>query len=337
MENEAHVIRVIGVQLVLKIGIIGYKNYAAKLISVIEKHTFCRINAIYHPTKLIDDKRSTNKISDLFNSDAVFVASPNHTHFDYIEKLINNSNGYIFCTKPPVTSLKELKKLETFSNDIKQRIFFDFNVRFSRLSTNLKSKLNSAEIGKVFYISFIFTQGLAFKKIYTNSWRSDGKNNLYNILDTVSIHYLDLLNLHIGKPKKITIIPNLISNNGSSYDTINLVLKYDNGITASILNSYASPLINELMIIGTNGFFTARNNELTIYSPRDTFDTQGFFTNPPIIDKSNFNISDDSNTAIFKSVNRFLSHVKNGTPIDLHYFNSSILTNQMILNLKEKK
>ena len=41
-------------------------------------------------------------------------------------------------------------------------------------------------------MNIISTHGLAFKKGYEESWRADGKNNLHNILDTVSIHYLDL-------------------------------------------------------------------------------------------------------------------------------------------------
>ena len=47
-------------------------------------------------------------------------------------------------------------------------------------------------------INFIVSHGLAFKEEYIKSWRSDGQKNLHNILDTLTIHYLDLSNFFFG-------------------------------------------------------------------------------------------------------------------------------------------
>ena len=99
----------IDVLLVLNLGIIGYRNHAGKLISFLEKNSECEINYIYHPTKSLDD-RFTNNFSNLYDCDAVIIASPNKTHYEYIEKLTKNFNGYIFCEKPPVTNNEELIK-----------------------------------------------------------------------------------------------------------------------------------------------------------------------------------------------------------------------------------
>ena len=92
--------------MVLNFGIIGYRNHAGKLISFLEKNSECKINCIYHPTKSLDD-RFTNNFSDLYDCDAVIIASPNKTHYQYVEKLTKNFNGYIFCEKPPVIKNEE--------------------------------------------------------------------------------------------------------------------------------------------------------------------------------------------------------------------------------------
>ena len=105
----------IDVLLVLNLGVIGYRKHAGKLISFLEKNSECKINYIYHPTKKIDDPRGTNNLEDLYHCDGVIIASPNMTHFDYIQKLIKNSSCYIFCEKPPVTSLEGIKFLENIS------------------------------------------------------------------------------------------------------------------------------------------------------------------------------------------------------------------------------
>ena len=322
--------------MVIKIGIIGYKNHAARLLSILEKKPGVIINFIYHPTKSLTDSRFTNNFSDLFNCDAIMIASPNHTHFEYIRKLLNNDFvGYIFCEKPPVTSLDDFNKLEKIPLEHKNKIFFNFNLRFSKLSEEIKKQINSQHIGKIIYINIISSKGLAFKKEYLGSWRADGEKNIHNILDTVSIHYIDMLNLHFGNIKKSTYIPSLISKNGTSYDTNQLLLQYDNSVIASIFNSYATPHINEILIIGTNGFLTIRNDKLQIYSPRDTFDSKGFFTNPPLFQNTDFVIEDDIENSLSNSIDFFLSCVKGRKTIDAVHFNTSLATTSLILQLEQ--
>ena len=323
----------IDVLLVLNFGIIGYRNHAGKLISFLEKNSECKINCIYHPTKSLDD-RFTNNFSDLYDCDAVIIASPNKTHYQYVEKLAKNFNGYIFCEKPPVINNEELKKLEKLTNKWKQKIFFNFNFRYSELSGIIKKRINSKELGNIIHIDICGTKGLAFKKEYKNSWRADGKTNLHNLLDASTIHYIDLISLYLGKIKNSAYFPSLISNNGTSFDTSYVVVKYNNEVTLSIFNSYATPLINELCIIGTNGYMTIKDNKLMVKSPRDTFDKNGLFTDPPVYFKSNFSISNDIENSLKKSLDYFISHVKKDENLDLELFENSLQTNRLILNLK---
>ena len=325
----------IDVQLVLNLGIIGYRKHAAKLISFIEERSDCKINFIYHPTKQLEDSRFTNNFSDLYSCDAVVISSPNQTHFDYIEKLTKNFNGYIFCEKPPVTNYNELEKLNNLPSNQKKKMFFDFTFRFSDLNNLIKQEMHSEELGQIIHIDIFGSKGLAFKKEYAGSWRADGKNNLHNILDANTIHYVDLINLHLGKIDKAFYLPSLFSKKGTSYDTSYVVLQYENGVTLSIFNSYATPLINEVLIIGTNGYCTIRNNQLLIHSPRDTFDKDGLFTNPPIIRSLDFNLSEDIENSLRKSLDFFISIVQTKEEIPIEYFDKSVTTNRIILQWKE--
>ena len=232
----------------IKLGIIGYKNHPQRLIGLIEKNKNCELQFIYHPDRKIEDKKGTNEFSDLFKCDGVIIASPNHTHLQYIIKLLNSSQAKIFCEKPPVNNKKDLEVLESLSIEHKRRIFFNFNFRFSKFSEEIEKCKNSLEIGKIIQINMIFSHGLSFKKEYKNSWRSDGENNLHNILDTLTIHYVDLMNFHFGKIKNFMYLPFLNSKIGNSFDTAQITLEYNDGIIANILTSYAAPLINEISI-----------------------------------------------------------------------------------------
>ncbi len=87
----------IDVQLVIKLGIIGYGNQAKRLITIFNEIKNCNIELVYHPTKSLDHSNSTNNFSDLLDCHAVVIANPNNTHFEYIQKLLENFDGYIFC------------------------------------------------------------------------------------------------------------------------------------------------------------------------------------------------------------------------------------------------
>lgn len=324
----------IDVQLVLNLGIIGYRKHAGKLISFVEERSDSKIKFIFHPTKMMNDERFTNNFSDLLNCDAIIISSPNDTHFEYIEKLLDSFNGYIFCEKPPVTKIDELQKLDSLNDKQKKKIFFNFMFRHSKLNNLIKDQMVSKDIGRFIHMDIIMSKGLAFKSEYPGSWRADGEDNLHNILDANTIHYIDLLNFHLGKIKKSVYIPSLISKNGTSFDTSYVILTYENDVTVSIFNSYATPLINEISIIGENGQCVIRKGRLEIYSPRDTFDDEGLFVNPPKIFEEDFVIGNDVEDSLRRSLEFFILKTMNNEEIPIDYFNTSISTNRIILELK---
>ena len=322
-------------KLVISIGIIGYRNHAQRLISLVDSSTECGLKCIFHPNKKIDDQRGTNNFSDLLECDVVIIASPNNTHYDYLKKL-ESFSGYVFCEKPPVVNLDELNKLKKIKDSKSRRTFFNFNYRFSELNEILKKYMNSKEIGKIIFIEIIASQGLAFKKEYIDSWRADGRNNKFNLLDTVTIHYLDLINQHFGISKNQFYFPKLVSNNGTSYDTGHLLLEYDT-FNVSIINSYATPFIGELLIIGTNGHVSIKNDILEIKTPRDTFDKDNFFVSPPTLFTKKFNMQNDYYLSLKNSFDFFISNVLNKKEFDISLYETSLDTTQLTLKLRSSE
>jgi predicted dehydrogenase len=319
--------------MVIKIGIIGYRNHASKLVKLIEKHPICELKVIFHPSKHIDDERGTNDFTKLYSCDGVIISSPNNTHFEYLNRLIENFEGYIFCEKPPVTSNQELEELRNLSIQNKQRIFFNFNLRFSEINEKIIQMKNSKDIGKIIHVNIIITHGLAFKEEYRNSWRADPGKNLHNILETLAIHYIDLLKWNFGEIEKYSYFPTLNSKIGSSYDTSQVNLKFKNGINSSIFTSYASPLINEITIIGTNGFCTIQDNSMKIFSPRDVFDSNGFFKEPPLLSETNYQLKKKFQESMSNSINYFITNIQENKKIDTKQFDESLSTNEIIFKL----
>jgi len=315
----------------IKIGVIGYRKHASRLIDIIDQRKDTQIIYIYHPTKSINSPYATNYFQDLYRCDAVLIVSPNSTHFEYIKKLLKNEEIYIFCEKPPVNNIDDLQELSGISVENKGRLFFNFNLRFGYLNDVLSDLNYNKYIGEAIHVKVVNTHGLAFKEEYKNSWRADRTNNLHAITDTVAIHYIDLLSLHFGEVISYCYTPSVVAGTETAYDTVHLSLEYRDKLTASIFVSYACPLISEFSFIGTNGLLSILENQLKIFSPRDTFDDKGLFKNPPLKLKKDISFKEDYILSLSKSLSFFIEHVKERRAIDTNYFDISVSSNQFIL------
>lgn len=325
----------IGAQLTHKIGFIGYRNHAKKLLSNVEEEIDFEVSKIYHPTKIFDDSRSTNNLKDLYECDGIVIASPNNTHFEYLKDVIENSNCLIYCEKPPVTSSEGINYLEGLTSEQKKRVFFGFNLRFSELNDLLKEYSESTKLGKIIQINIILSQGLAYKEKYLTDWRADGKNNLHNIIENSSIHWIDLMIFNFGKTTNANYLPRLISNNGTSFDTNSVNLQFESGVVASIFTSYATPLVENIVIVGTNGFIVIADGKMKISYPRDTFDENGLFTNPKNKEEIIFSFQINGKNSLKNSMNYFLNHLRNSQLFELKDFDTSVYSNKITLEMEK--
>jgi len=330
----------------IRIGFIGYKGHTVRLIKIFEKNKKCKITHFYHPKKNIDLKQIsiankaklivTKNLKDLYLCNAIVISSPNHTHFAYLKKLIENYNGYIFCEKPPVSNIKELKMLTKFSVKDKQRIYFNFNMRFSFLNEILKTFPKKYNLGKPIRISIIAGHGLALKKSYKSSWRANKKLHKAGVLETLGIHFFDLASSLFGEPSNLCLKAENYSPYGDSIDTCHLSCNFKNHCYFSLTCSYCIPFIENTQINYTNGFIDFNTNKIRVFGPRKVFDKRGFFIQPPLIYKKNVNENTLYINSLKKSCEHFIDHVYNKRKINLKYFEQSILSNKVCLDIIKK-
>jgi len=316
-----------------KIGIIGYRNHAQRLIDIIGELDDFEIVSVYHPTKSLQIQGATNNLQDLFANDAIIICSPNETHYDYIKKCLDGYSGYIFCEKPPVTNIDDCGYLNNLPNSNKERIYFNFSYRFSEYSKILKNYCEREDLGKIFNVNFVATHGLAFKETYKGSWRADSSENLHSITMTVAVHFIDLLSYYFGRPEEYSYYPSVVAKTGESYDTAILTLQYSEDVSASILVSYACPYKSEFEILSTNGMLRLSSDQLEILTPRDQFDDKGFFITPKQKETRVLNQEDDYESSLKGSMIFFLNHVRNKSSIPIHLFESSMISTKLLLDI----
>lgn len=303
-----------------EIGIIGNGRHSKRIQNILKfkKKKFFVTNS--------RNIKYKNNIDRLNKSKAIFIISPNDTHFKYLE--IFKDNNYIFCEKPPVSSKMQLIKIKKYNY---KKIFFNFNKRFSIIAETLRLLRKKFKLGELVYANMISSKGLALKREYKNNWRSNIKKSKKGVFETVSIHDIDLINYYF-KVKKIykTNLKNL-SKVGDSFDTSLTKIKLENDGYINIFSTYYSSLMRKSIFFFKNGVIEFDTNKVILRYPTKTLNKKKEFVIPKIKFKKIVNFEKDYMLSLKKSVHYFLNVVDKNKNFKKKDFDISIKSNSLIL------
>ena len=306
----------------IRVGIIGLGSQYNRISKILEKKGIGFIT--YKPPR---NKNYFNKegFDNLKKCNVIFILSPNDTHLKYIQLL--KDNRFIFCEKPPVNKLKDLKELKKIKSN---KLYFNYNFRFSKISETLR---NAQKFGlkELLYASIITGHGLGFKKDYPKSWRSNRKICKKGVFEIVSSHWIDLINYHydIKKIQNLNLIN--FSKNTKGIDNSYCKLLLKNKSEVNIFSSYTSPLIKKIIFVFTNGILEQNDNFIEIRGPAMNLDKNNFFKKPKLIKKINLNEQQDYILSLEKSVAYFLEHAFNNKNFPKDDIKKSLASNNFII------
>ena len=305
----------------MKAGLIG-NGYHSKRIQEILKRK--NINFfLYKPSR--PNYYNIEDFEKIKKCDVIFIITPNKTHLDYIKKLY--SKRYIFCEKPPVNSIKDLKNLKKINS---KKIYFNYNFRFSKISQILE-KRDQYKVGKLIYANLITSHGLALKEEYKNNWRSNLKKSPKGVYEVISIHWIDLINFHFN----INIIkkPKLLNHSGigNSFDTSLVEIITSDSSLVNVFSTYNSAYSKRLFFLFENGIIEQYDNIVSVRGPAINLDKRGFFKKPKLIESYKVDENNDYNISLEKSVTFFLNKVKDKEFFNKKLFDCALKSNSLIL------
>jgi predicted dehydrogenase len=303
----------------MKVSIIGYKNHASRLEGILKSMGINPYMWNHH----------TDNFTNLIGSDAILISSPNDTHVEYIKKILNISpQSYIFCEKPPAINLDDLEYLDGLDSNIKGKIFFNFNRRFSYISNLIKER----DFGKPVHFNFVSSHGLAFKDTFKDNWRFTSTNKLMGVYGTVAVHYIDMCIWLLGECENI-------NSNKSTYtesklaDSVTIDMKFKNGCTTNIFVSYVTPFINRSNMIFENAIVEQEDGIINLYENWNTTDENGFFRKPNKQTLLELESSREYyNDSLKNSLTEFVEVVRRKDLWTDNYFSKSIESNRILLN-----
>ncbi|HYH37816.1 MAG TPA: Gfo/Idh/MocA family oxidoreductase [Azospirillum sp.] len=316
----------------LRLGAIGWRNHAARIIDLADASGLGRVEVVHHPDYVPARPGGTTRFEDLLDCDAVLILSPNDTHGGYLRRLAGYG-GYVFCEKPPVTTRADWEMLRTLDAG---RTCFGFNLRFSRWAERAREAVADGRLGRVLHAEVQSTHGLAFKDIFPGSWRADGARHRHSVLETVAVHFVDLLGHLLGPIERWDYAPSNAAGRGTAYDTCHLATRHAGGATSSVLASYAAPFALRLSLLGSNGVLTCDPQGIALHGPRDTFDARGNFAAPPERFREDADFDTVFRESLARSLAFFLEHARDRRPLPPELFDLSVRTTGMVLDVTDE-
>jgi predicted dehydrogenase len=288
------------------------------------------LKVVYYP---FDVESSEFPVTMDFESvrscDGVVISSPTPTHMEYLE-LLNDYNGYILLEKPAVSTLEQITIIKNWSNEKKSRIHVNFNLPFSSIYKVFNSLIQNKKLGKLIAVDIATSHGLAFKPHYRESWRHKaGKSG--GVLETVGIHYINLLLNVFGSYEDVQSHFQWVAHRDGTPDTATLIFKMNDGLRATLRHSYAAPALYKWFVLGSSAYWEYDGFKARLYGPRDTFDSDGRFTSPPLVEEHNLPRTVDWKESLSASVNKFCNVVKDNGQFDITLFDRAVDSSLPIL------
>ena len=232
------------------IGIIGYRGHAKRHIKYLQE--LGQEVTLYHPKKYPDFKR-------LFDCSGIIISSPTNTHMEYVRKL-SEYKGKIYLEKPGFTNPDDAFELGNCGLNIMIGYHYPHTI-LKNISEMIKGET-------ILSFDIIMSKGIAYKKPY----KDRGSVSELGLGHVISIYKLfggDIFDI------KTELYYN---NENGIHDTAVAVAPRFRGTF-----TWGGPLLDpQINIVTTNSLVNVTSSSVTVKSPRDTFDSNGWFTEPPI-------------------------------------------------------
>lgn len=294
----------------LRVGVIGKSNHAARLIDILDgSDRVDEIQIYYHRPYDGDDPRVSGSFDAMLDCDAVVIASPTPTHMDYLQRL-SDFNGHVLVEKPVVSTPSESGLVAALPEERRQKIAVNYNFAQSPIARSIAEILRRKQLGKAIHLSIRAGHGLAFTPKYRQNWRSSADN--YGVAELVGVHYIHFASHLFGAMAGSEVQLLNCSGQGGGTDTAFITLTMACGTRVDILVSYAMPFDYDIGLIGTDGIYRFDGRRETVSAPRESFDAAGRFAAPPVVHSRDIAHPDNWRQGLVNSVEDFLQVAADG-------------------------
>lgn len=240
-------------QSILRMGIIGTGRIANRFIPEAKLVSGINTQAVYNPhresakefSKKWEVEPYTNLEAFFDAIDAVYIASPHHTHFDYIMQALEHKK-HVMCEKPMVLSAEQCRVVFAKAKEKGCILFEGIKTAYCPGFNNLIGIACSGAIGEIKNIEATFTKLEKSDSRELNDAKYGG-----SFTELASYTLLPALKIFGNNPTNVNFM-SINNDNGIDIFT-KTMLMYDEGI-ATATCGLGVKSEGQLLICGTNGY-----------------------------------------------------------------------------------
>ena len=229
----------------MKIGVLGLGYWGPNLIRNFLSQP--KVKEVYgcdlqeSRLKFIKSKFPNVKLTDNYNEmlenvDAVAIATPVATHFNFAQMALNEGK-HIWVEKPFTATSEEAKKLIELAEQKKLVIFVDHTFLYTGAVRKMRELIDSGEIGEIKYFDSV--------RINLGLFQHD-----VNVIWDLAPHDLSIMNYLLPEHKPVAVAANGIANYYEHENVAHLSVYFDNNCFAHFHVNWTSPVKIRRMIIG---------------------------------------------------------------------------------------
>ena len=239
---------------IVKLGLIGTGRIASRFVPEVKYVSGVNLEGVYNPNitsaanfaKEFELEFWTNKIDEFLEKvDAVYIASPHETHYEYIMKALS-ANKHVLCEKPLVLKASQAKEAYDLAKENGLVLLEAIKTAYSPGFSRLLAIARSGVIGEIKDVEACFT-----KLVSGNVRELDPQRYGGSVTELASYPLLAIIKILGCDYQSLSFDSFRNQNNVDIYTKINL--KYDDAIaTAKVGLGVKSE--GNLLISGTEGY-----------------------------------------------------------------------------------
>lgn len=315
---------------IVRIGIIGTGRLAPRFMAEAKYVSGTNVNCAFNPiTKDLEQFAAAHEIqcfSEDFDEflekvDAVYIASPSETHYDYAKRSMEKGK-HVLCEKPLSFTKKEAIDLYSYANEKNLVLLEGVKAAYCPGFQQLLSVAKSGKIGEIRDVEACFSR-------LTDPTLREVADAKYGgaFLEFGGYPLLPIIKL-LGKNYKSIHINSIYGENGVDLYT-KLQLEYDNGM-ATAKTGVGVKSEGQLVVAGTKGYILAESpwwltkkfevryedaSKIETYQPIFKgdglrYEINEFVTKINGINKQEYNLTADESIAMAEIVEQFMNKRK---------------------------
>ena len=244
----------------IRLGIIGSGRIATRFVPETEYVDDVQVKVIYNPHLESAKKLAirnevpiyTNEERTLFEyCDAVYIAAPHNTHYEYIKKSLN-AGKHVLCEKPMVLKHLEAEELFELASERNLVLMEALKTAYAPGFLEVIKEVNSGKIGQIYDVEACFTKLVPQSDAREFSLEENGGS--FTELGSYPLLAIEKV---LGKKYKSIDFISVVDENGVDLYT-KAIIKYENAI-AQIKVGLGIKSEGNLVISGTNGYLLAES------------------------------------------------------------------------------